>query len=219
MTNSIFENAYAANPHVFGISPSSTLADIVKNMNELPATAVDLGCGQGRNSQFLLSNGIAVTAIDEAPSGIAALERATTSNNMKSLLTPIVGDIRNSNLWSGQYDLIVATTIVDHLSLNEGRDLISQCIERLRISGVLYVSVHTQSDPGFTRDGPMSEFAVAVKHYFGPNELLRLVLEKLTVIKYEDRLEVDHTHPPIHQHGKAHLIARKDKQLVNQAPS
>lgn len=210
MTDEMFDNAYAHSASVFGEAPSPGLADVLERLVPPRASALDLGCGQGRDTHFLLSKGLHVTAIDQSAAGIAVLRR-TTDSEAESRLRPIVGNVTHTALWSGEYDLVIATTIVDHLTPTEGRHLLFHSMTCLKPHGVIYICVHTVADPGFTGEGPVSEFAAAIKHYFRPNELLHWLIDKLEILKYEFVTETDYDHGPVHHHGMAYLIGRKQQ--------
>lgn len=209
MSADMFEEAYKSNPTVFGTVPSPGLDDLIRGLVASRAlSALDLGCGQGRDTLYLLSSGFTVTAVDQAASGIAAL-RAQVPPEQAQRLDPIVANVFDFSRWQGDYDLIVGTTILDHLPSDDGRRLLRHAASCLRPQGVVYMCVHTVDDPGFTKTGHISEFAGAIAHYFEPNELIRWVIDLLTVVKYECRIETDYDHGPVHQHGMAYLIARR----------
>lgn len=207
----MFEDAYRRHPTVFGLVPSPGLPKAVEELRRpTGCTALDLGCGQGRDSLFLLSKGLAVTAVDQSPAGIAAL-RAQAPAHLAPRLTPVTADVTDVRTWRGVYDLVVGTTILDHLPSADGRRVLDASMACLRRGGVIYLCVHTVSDPGYTKIGDISEFSEAILHYFKPNELLTWTLETLTVLRYEDRIETDYDHGPVHQHGLAYLVGRKEQ--------
>ena len=68
---SLWDARYEAKGALWGAEPNQFLAEIADVME--PGTALDLGCGQGRNSFWLASRGFTVTGLDLSP---VAIEQA-----------------------------------------------------------------------------------------------------------------------------------------------
>lgn len=69
---SLWDARYEAKGAIWGAEPNQFLAEIAAVIE--PGTALDLGCGQGRNSFWLASRGFTVTGLDLSP---VAIEQAT----------------------------------------------------------------------------------------------------------------------------------------------
>ena len=69
---SLWDARYEAKGALWGAEPNQFLAEIAELLE--PGTALDLGCGQGRNSFWLASRGFTVTGLDLSP---VAIEQAT----------------------------------------------------------------------------------------------------------------------------------------------
>jgi SAM-dependent methyltransferase len=69
---SLWDARYEAKGALWGAEPNQFLAQIAEVLE--PGTALDLGCGQGRNSFWLASRGFTVTGLDLSP---IAIEQAT----------------------------------------------------------------------------------------------------------------------------------------------
>jgi len=110
-------------------------------------------------------------------------------------------------------DVIVATTVLDHIERKACLAVLPQIAAALAPAGVFYAEVHTTEDPGSPTgfghqlQAPVSETATAIAHYFEPNELLHQVARHLRIVHYEERREWDHTHGRPHVHGKALALA------------
>lgn len=63
-----WDGRYAASELVWSAGPNQTVVDEVSGL--VPATALDLGCGEGRNALWLAEHGWAVTAVDFSPVAI-----------------------------------------------------------------------------------------------------------------------------------------------------
>ena len=70
---SSWDARYEAKGALWGAVPNQFLVDIADVLE--PGTALDLGCGQGRNSFWLASRGFMVTGLDISP---VAIEQART---------------------------------------------------------------------------------------------------------------------------------------------
>ncbi|MDU3716428.1 MAG: methyltransferase domain-containing protein [Klebsiella michiganensis] len=76
-----------------------------------PGKALDLGCGNGRNSLYLAANGFDVTAWDKNPASIGNLERIRQAEGLENLRTAIK-DL-NALSFDGEYDFILSTVAMD----------------------------------------------------------------------------------------------------------
>jgi SAM-dependent methyltransferase len=95
--------------------------------------AVDLGCGTGRTGTWLRGKGVpAIDGVDLTP-GMLAVARAKGVHD-----TLFTGDIRDTGLPAGCYDLLVSSLVDEHLP-----DLLPLYREAHRIAapGALYVQV------------------------------------------------------------------------------
>ena len=75
-----------------------------------PGRALDLGCGNGRNSLYLAANGFTVTAWDKNAMSINNLETIRAAEGLDNLQTA-VKDL-NSLAFDGEYDLILSTVVM-----------------------------------------------------------------------------------------------------------
>ena len=174
-----------------------------------PGSALDLGCGDGRDTVHLLHRGFRVTAVDRSPSAIAALgARDDISPPMRAMLTATLADVRSWTWPSAAFDLLVATTLLDHLPAGDLPPVVSGMMGAVKPGGLVFVQVLTTDDPAVTGEGPKSEFASEIRHYFRPNELLDTFRARVRVLRYEERTEWDQDHGSPHAHGFAVLLGR-----------
>lgn len=215
MSNQFFDLAYKKEGLLFGATPTRRLTEFLDKY-PLTGSALDLGCGEGRDTIPLLNRGFQVTALDSSRVGIAKmLARSDLNPEMKTRLTIITEDIRYWHWPTGAFDVIIGTTVLDHIFNNDCGRVIEGVVQSSKPSAILFFEVHTTDDPGVTRRGIASEFASQIKHYFGPNELLELFQPHVRVLLYEERTEWDYDHGEPHTHGFATLIGivkRKEKK-------
>lgn len=169
--------------------------------------ALDLGCGEGRDSILLARHGFNVTAVDASAEAIRKL--AAFAAFSKLPIEAQCFDVRNYHITPASYDAICAVTVLDHLEGGAARDLAERIAVGVRPGGFVFVEVFTTDDPGFTGLGDASETANFVQHYFEAGEL-RGLFTGWSVHLYEEKIEDDDTHGPKHKHGVAILLATKN---------
>jgi SAM-dependent methyltransferase len=101
-----WNSRFAAEDSFLGRQPSPFLAREIDTIKRLLSgrQALDIACGEGRNSVFLARHGFAVTAIDIAETGLAkAAERAAAAGVTVTLLHEDLDNYR----FSGCFDLIL----------------------------------------------------------------------------------------------------------------
>ncbi|WP_105739506.1 tellurite resistance methyltransferase TehB [Cronobacter dublinensis] len=92
-----------------------------------PGRALDLGCGNGRNSLYLAARGFEVTAWDKNPASIANLERIVAVEGLNNLHAG-VKDL-NTLRFDGEYDFILSTVVMMFLE----RDTIPALIDNMQL--------------------------------------------------------------------------------------
>lgn len=72
--------------------------------------ALDVGCGSGRNTLYLNSQGFEVTAWDKNPASLARLNHIITAENLRGIETA-EKDL-NALRFNGAYDLVLSTVVM-----------------------------------------------------------------------------------------------------------
>ncbi len=133
---SLWDARYEAKGALWRAEPNQFLAEIAEDL--VPGTALDLGCGQGRNSFWLASRGFKVTGLDLSP---VAIEQATAV--AKELDADVSFESVDLTTWdpAGRvWDLVVLTYL--HLS-EERRPVVHGAARRAVASGgTLVVIAH-----------------------------------------------------------------------------
>ncbi len=203
----MFNNTYKNNNDYYGLQAIEGLVEILPSLDKSSSKAIDIGCGQGRDSIFIAANGIKVTAID--------IEEIAT-NQLKQIAIqdalPIItfcSDVRTYDFPENTYDIVVARTVLDHLEQDAIPSMIDRIKNCMRINGYVFITVFTQEDPGFTGDrNHVSECASSVNYYFAPNELLNF-FNDYRIFFYKEHIKDDLSHGLAHKHGVAKLVAQK----------
>ena len=144
-----WETVYAANPraYVFGDEPSQ-IARAALHFFSLfggdpaAAHALDLGCGEGRDTAYYAAAGLRVTARDIAPSGLAKLGSLLERDH-----TPVgrvdaaLGDVREFAYPPDTYDIALAANVFQFLTPDEGPAHIHRLKQCTKAGGVCAVGV------------------------------------------------------------------------------
>ena len=207
----VFDLAYGARSPLFGTTPTRML-EMMLNDGEPGGSALELGCGDGRDTLMLLRCGFSVTAVDSSGVAITRLrERAAAAGLDSKKLRARQADVRHWQWEPEAFDLVAAVTLLDHLDVAAGREVLRGMIVPLRPGGLLFVKSHTVDDPALHSGVGVSEFASQIRHCFGKDELLRWLTGEVRVCLYGERTEMDDDHGPPHAHGFATAIARKER--------
>lgn len=137
-----------------------------------PGKALDLGCGNGRNSLWLASQGFDVTAWDKNPGSIENLQRIVSAEGMENLHSEIA-DL-NQLRFDGEYDFILSTVVLMFLQPETIPGLIDNMQRCTRPGGynLIVAAMDTEDYPcnvGF----PFAFKAGELRQYYAGWELLK----------------------------------------------
>jgi 2-polyprenyl-3-methyl-5-hydroxy-6-metoxy-1,4-benzoquinol methylase len=191
-----FNQLYGKEVDYYGGQASPSLVRYLKMFNVSgPGTALDLGCGQGRNSEYLAQQGFSVLGVDNSAEAVACL----TDNVVGQ-----IADIAEFDITPNHYQLIVANTSIDHLSFEQNSKVVQNIINGLAPGGYVFVSVFMTNDP------KESETASYVKLYYPMNQL-KEQFASLTLLSYQEEFWLDEGHGNPHYHSMARLFAQREK--------
>ena len=212
MTDS-FNRVYGKpdDPFYYGLKPSEELETFLHETHPPAGEALDLGSGEGRNSLLLAHYGYHVHAVDSSSQGIQKLEQYAHSQGLDNI-DGEVADVRTVQLTTNFYDAIVAVTILDHITEEEGKKVAASIVDALKPGGFVFIEAFTVHDPAAKaareEHETISETASFVQHYFDEGELADW-FSKLETLKYEEFMKYDDSHGEPHYHGLARLIGKK----------
>ena len=198
-------------PFYYGLKPSEELEKFLNDTHPPAGEALDLGCGEGRNSLLLARYGYHVHAVDASSQGIQKLEKYARSQGLDNI-DGEVADVRTMQLKPNFYDAIVAVTILDHITETEGKNVAEAIINALKPGGFVFIEAFTIHDPAANtarkENEAISETASFVQHYFDEGELAAW-FSSLETVLYEEIMKYDDSHGEPHYHGLARLIAKR----------
>ncbi len=177
------EEKYERDPSRFTGEPSDFARWVVARLQPRAHVRqlIEVGCGPGRDSRFLVTEGFRVRAIDFAPTAVArALEaRALLAEPHRSRFTVVEGEATRylNGQPSASADAVYAHVVYATLSETELRSLFSAVHRVLRPGGFHAYAVRDRTDPnwgkgveltrGTYRGGPHE----VPYHYFDTKEL------------------------------------------------
>jgi tellurite methyltransferase len=165
---------------------------------------------------LLARYGYHVHAVDSSSQGIQKLEKYAHSQGLDTI-DGEVADVRTVQLTTNCYDVIVAVTILDHITEEEGKTVSESIIDALKPGGFVFIEAFTVHDPAANaarkEHEAISETASFVQHYFDESELAAW-FSSLDTLLYEEIMKYDDSHGEPHYHGLARLIGRKPQGKV-----
>ncbi|MDA3898031.1 MAG: class I SAM-dependent methyltransferase [Desulfobacteraceae bacterium] len=210
-----FDSVYRSIDSYYGFELRKEFTDFFQQQPITGKSALDLGCGEGRYALFMAQKGCRTIAVDRSEAGIEKLKKTTKTHNLP--ISAKVIDIEDFVFGENQFDIIVAATVLDHLSEKLRLSTIKGIKKALKPDGTLYINVFTVSDPGYIRrqKGPeesnaanISDTAECMEYYFDSNELKSLFCD-FHILYYYEGIEPDLSHGNPHDHGWACLLAKK----------
>lgn len=138
MTN--YDKQYQDEINLFG-APYAEFEAFVREHAPQSGTALDLGCGQGRDALMLAKHGYTVTGVDGSRVGIDQMLAAAQSQNLA--VTGIVADFYTYPL-ADTYDAIVLDSILHFGKADKSKELalLNAVAQQLNPNGYLFLFVH-----------------------------------------------------------------------------
>lgn len=182
MSAAEWDARYAAADLVWGAPPNAT---VVEQVVSLPAgRALDLGCGEGRNTIWLATQGWQVRAVDFSQVAIDK-GRTVASRSPRAVRTRITwlhADVTDSaaEVFAGPFDLIVLSYL--HLPAAQRRTVLIQAAGALAPAGTLLVLGHDSSNIAEGYGGPQDPAIL-----FSPGEVAAELANTLEIRTAERR--------------------------------
>jgi SAM-dependent methyltransferase len=190
-----WDTTYASGRDFFGIEPSELAVSALLTFRDRGTkTVLELGCGQGRDTWYFVSQGFDVTALDYSEKGICQMQERARESGAKVVLQ--VHDTRNllpfpDNFFDAIYSHMLFTM---EFSEEELSYMMGECLRVLKPNGINFYSVRNDHDPHFGKFIPrgkdMWENPMGfVVHFFSKEKIRRLAVgyELLRIREFEDR--------------------------------
>lgn len=144
----VWERRYRTEGEVWGDKPSVTARLAAKKV-EKHSRFIDLGCGYGRDVNFLLKNGFVVHGLDESSHGLSMATRAIEclKNNAADRATLSVGNFLSSAAVRPAFtDAVVSHRVLHLIPPKEVAKNVSKMAECLREGGQIFISARSPKD-------------------------------------------------------------------------
>lgn len=133
-----WDDRYAAVSRVWSAGPNQFVEQALADLP--PGTAVDLGCGEGRNARWLAERGWQVTAIDFSSVAVQRGRAETAAAGLQ--VNWQVGDVTSVELPA--VDLVLLAYL--QLPAEQRRSVVRRAWHALRPGGMLYLVAHDSSN-------------------------------------------------------------------------
>jgi SAM-dependent methyltransferase len=210
-----YDDHYRKTPEVFGSRPNTILVGHFE-LIETTSTALDIGCGQGRNSLFLARKKISVRALDPSIEAIRTVDALARAEDLP--IRTIHGGFEDLEPLPGGYGAIMAFGVIPDLRRQLVTALAETIADNLAPRGVLFITGFGTWDPSFgchrrewTEEAKNSFCSLdgLIRTYLEPGELASLFPAFEVIFSWEG-LGPEHRHGdgPPERHGLAEAVLR-----------
>jgi SAM-dependent methyltransferase len=177
-----WDSTYSSNQDFFGKGESQLGYSALPVLRSHGARKVlELGCGQGRDTLFLASNGMEVTALDYSETGLCQIRDKAALENVEGSVVLRVGDARDGLPFDdGSFDACFSHMFFTmQLTEKELAFIFSEVLRVLRSGGLNIYSVRNVHDPHFGKGKHIAEDMWQnplgfVVHFFSEDKVRRL---------------------------------------------
>lgn len=155
---------------------------------------LELGCGDGKTAASLIQAGCSLTAIDLSPRAASLCRNICTDPDRVSIL---IADSRQTPFCNESFDVVIASHITGHLSIDGRRHLASEVLRLLIPGGSLYFRDFSTRDFRYgrgeeTETGTFTRKNGITTHYFTNEEVMTLFsgLELLSLVQHRWEMRV-----------------------------
>ncbi len=208
-----FDKLYLSSPCVWGLKADRYLAMFLDRAPK--GKALDVGCGEGRNTLFLAQNGYTVDAVDSSQTAIEKLQLLAEEYSVRPSITLTVADIKTID-FPQKYDLAVISYVFPFLKRSDIVMVLQKVKDSLTLGGCIYVSAVTTDDNEYHQYSkeqqpvePRTFFSPGLQcyyYFFEPGEL-KALFSDFFVINYTETV-VKLQRPP-YTHAMCLIFAQK----------
>lgn len=193
--HSQWERTYANRSDFFGESPSEPARAASERFQAAGVrNLLELGAGQGRDTQLFLAAGLQVTALDYAEDGLEQIASKARAMGAEDAISLLAADVRNPlGLEAASFDACYSHMLFSMALVTAELEALAAEVRRVvRPGGLVVYTVRNTSDAHFKAgvehgDG-MYEMGGFVVHFFDQGLIERLAsgFELLDVAEYEE---------------------------------
>jgi tellurite methyltransferase len=192
------------NKNVWGVRPNDLLLEIFAKL-EPGSEFLDLGCGQGRDSLFMLKNGFKVTAVDRSREGIKKIKEAMAESSLPlAKIKLFCADIAQFKIEKNKYSTINSYNALHFLPKNDALRTLLEIKKSLKKGGYAIISCSFIKRPLAKKTDE--------SHCYISEGQLKKIFADFEMIFYKESIMADKGHagcPDPHWHDVVKIIARK----------
>lgn len=189
--------------NVWGDKPNDLLFKVY-NKVEAGSRFLDLGCGQGRDSLFMLREGFQVTAVDSSLKGLESIKNEVAASELpQDRISLFCEDIVDFTIKENDYTIINIFNALQFLLKTDAIELIHKSKKALRDKGYIIIAGFMVDDPSYLK---MSD----KKCCFFEQQELKKIFSDFQIVFYEEKKVLDKGHqgsPEPHIHS----VVKKSK--------
>ncbi len=130
--------------------PSHAVKLSLSSLRLRQGSAVDLGCGNGRNAKFLAKLGFEVSALDFSERALDLTQHLIANENTRLDITPILHDIRDGLPFrDSETDLVLDAYCLCHFIDEIGYKKALDEVSRILRPGGIYLKIHLDSSDDY----------------------------------------------------------------------
>ncbi len=196
-----YDLKYSKKNFYWGLKPNNFVIDSVKHLS-LEAKILDLGCGEGKNSFFLVKEGFNVTSVDVSKEGITKLKEFAKKEKLN--ITTVVSNVKPYLKDCEKFDAIFAINVLQFINEKNIFDVIKQIQSKTKTNGLNVIA-------SFLAETPKQKKVVLSKgKYFFEEGELKELYKDWKIIFYEEKLGDWETHGESrHRHFFVKLVVQK----------
>jgi Cyclopropane fatty acid synthase and related methyltransferases len=184
----------------FGDQPNATIIEFEK-LYKPSWNILDVGCGDGKNSLYLASQGFAnIDAFDLSENAVAKMKRIADKKSL--VVNAWAQDLREFD-FSKQYDLIFSFGTLHFVEKADWKLMLEKAKANTNIGGVHIIQLFTNVLPA---SPDISEFAVGL----AGDEEIKSVYSDWEVLQFKSyTFEDEHPGVPKHYHASNKIVAKR----------
>lgn len=188
------------NVSAFGTEPNPEVKEFIKMFNK-DGKVLEAGCGEAKNSFFLLENGFReVSAFDLSENAISKVKKIAEKRKLQ--INAFTQDLSTFE-WKQKYDLFITYGTLHFVNRENWREFIDNAQESTNPGGIHIVQIFTDTVPA---SDDIKDFAVGLAK---EGELLKIYNDWEVISHKEFVLEDEHPGAPKHFHAINKIVAKK----------